>query len=91
MTLKLIDMAKKKLAIFRAGREENILLESADIQLGYLSDLLKGKPVDREKIRQINIGLIAVREIEGIDDELAELLYEIDYWVRDGIPMENSM
>ena len=55
---------------------DNPLLKSAQIQLSYLIDLEMGKRQDRERLSDINIGLIAVREIEGIDDNLANWIYE---------------
>ncbi|MGI4791472.1 MAG: immunity protein Tsi6 family protein [Janthinobacterium lividum] len=55
---------------------DNPLLKSAQIQMQYLIDLESGKRQDRERLSEINIGLIAVREIEGVDDDLANWIYE---------------
>lgn len=55
---------------------DNPLLKSAQTQLSYLIDLETGKRQDRERLSDINIGLIAVREIEGVDDDLANWIYE---------------
>lgn len=60
-------------------------MESIDIQLDYLMQLLDNKISDRARLKDITIGIIAVREIEGVDDELAELLYEIDAWVDEDL------
>ena len=56
-------------------------LESIRVQLDYLSDYAAGKN-EGERLRDINIGVIAVREVEPRDEELAELLYEVAEWVR---------
>lgn len=55
----------------------NILVKSIQLQLKYLIDLEEGKEKDRSRLSEINLGLIAVREIEGKDDELANILYEV--------------
>lgn len=81
MTIQRIIDAKTKLDKFRLEKKDNPLLESIHIQLNYLLQLLENPNSDRSKLKDINIGLIAVREIEGIDDKLAERLYEINYWV----------
>lgn len=82
MKLDFIQQNIDKLSTFRVGREDNSLLESATVQLNYLAKYLGGLNVDKNRLEEINIGLIAVREIEGVNDELAEELYQIDYWVK---------
>lgn len=56
----------------------NILVKSIKLQLKYLIDLEEGKEKDRSRLPEINLGLITVREIEGKDDELANILYEVN-------------
>src|SRR4051812_14107380 len=53
-------------------------------QLEYLIGLESGSQLDRSKLRQINIGVIAAREIESGDPTLATWLYEISDEVRRG-------
>ena len=54
----------------------NPLLTSAQIQLQYLIDLEQGKRQDWERLNDISLGLITVREIEGVDDALANWIYD---------------
>lgn len=82
MTANDIHNAIEKLDIFRLGKEDNYLLESVNTQLNFLITAINDPASYNSKLKEINIGVIAVREIEGIDDELAEILYEIDYWVK---------
>lgn len=62
----------------KLGRQfpDNPLIKSAQTQLQYLIDLEQGRRDDRGRLSDINIGLIAVREIEGVDDDLANWIYE---------------
>lgn len=60
----------------------NIAVISIKYQLKYLVELEEGKEKDRSRLSGINLGLIAVREIEGKDDDLAEILYEVNSIVK---------
>lgn len=82
MTLDNLKKAKIKISDFRKGQETNYLLESAEKQLDYLITALANDVIDPTKLRNITLGVIAVREVEGIDDSLAEMLYEIDLWAK---------
>ena len=82
MTLDIMKEARIKVSDFRKGQEKNFLLESAEKQLDYLITALASNEIDLEKVKNITLGIIAVREVEGIDDGLAEMLYEIDLWVK---------
>lgn len=57
-------------------------LESIGLQLDYLGDYIAGKN-EGQRLQDINIGLLTVREVEPRDGELAELLYEVAEWVRE--------
>ena len=46
-------------------------------QLKFLVELEEGKRSDRERLGDITIGALTVREIEPLDDSLAELLYRV--------------
>lgn len=52
-------------------------LESLRAQLVYLLNLEEGTVQDRSKLGQLSIGIIAAREIEDRDPELADLLYQL--------------
>lgn len=51
-------------------------LESIEGQLTYLIDLEEGRRTDRENLKRVSIGILAVREIEELDSELFSLLIE---------------
>ena len=52
-------------------------LKSVENQLLYLIDLEEGRRQDRNLLARINLGLIAVREIEDLDLPFAELLHKV--------------
>lgn len=51
-------------------------LESIERQLTYLIDLEEGRRTDRENLKRVSIGILAIREIETLDSELFSLLIE---------------
>lgn len=53
------------------------------IQLRYLLDLLKGDQKDRSRLKDINVGLIAIREFDTRFPEFADKLMEIEKVVDD--------
>ncbi len=55
---------------------DNPLLKSAQTQMQYLIDLEQGERDGGGCLSDINVGLIAVREIEGVDDDLADWICE---------------
>ncbi|MFN7945844.1 MAG: immunity protein Tsi6 family protein [Blastocatellia bacterium] len=52
-------------------------LKSVENQLLYLIDLEEGRRHDQKLLARINLGLIAVREIEDLDLPFAELLHKV--------------
>lgn len=61
-------------------------LESISIQLQYCADLLQGK-VSSERVEEINMGYMAVREFDGYEKgvkeyELTEAICEIDSYIK---------
>ncbi|TAK89441.1 MAG: hypothetical protein EPO06_11465 [Burkholderiaceae bacterium] len=61
-------------------------LDSIPIQLQYCADLLHGR-VGPDRVEEINMGYIAVREFDGYEKgseefELTEVICEIDYYVK---------
>ena len=56
----------------------NPLLAAAQAQLQYLVELEQGKRLDWERLTDLSLGLITVREVEGVDDALANWIYD---WV----------
>lgn len=51
-------------------------LESIERQLTYLIDLEEGRRTDRDNLKRVSIGILAIREIEELDSELFSLLIE---------------
>nr|WP_295746042.1 immunity protein Tsi6 family protein [uncultured Acidocella sp.] len=56
-------------------------LLSIKAQLAYLTDYIS-RVAEGSRLKDINIGLVAAREIEGWDDDLANLLHQIAVQVR---------
>jgi len=57
-------------------------IQSIIIQLQYLIDLENRKRSDRDRLDDIIIGVLTVREIEPLDERVADLLYEVDEQVE---------
>lgn len=62
-------------------------LESIPMQLTYCKDLLQGS-ASPDRVEEINMGYIAVREFDGYEKEseefeLTEAICQIDYYVKD--------
>jgi hypothetical protein len=58
-------------------------LLSIVIQLNYLIELDAGARNDFDRLKDIIIGVLAVREIEPLDASLAEILYKVDEEAED--------
>jgi hypothetical protein len=52
-------------------------LLSIEKQLEYLIDLEEGRCSDRSLMANLNLGLLAARELEPDDMELANLIYQV--------------
>jgi len=59
-------------------RSDDYALRSVTKQLEYLIEFSAGKRNDRERLKDITIGILTVREIEVLDAGLAEKLYQVD-------------
>jgi hypothetical protein len=57
-------------------------LESIMEQLRYLVGVESGSVSDRSRIRTINIGVLAAREVEDMDEEAARVLHSVAAEVR---------
>ncbi len=55
------------------------IFQSIDAQLVYMEKLITGKINDKSKLNQINVGLYAVKELEGSDSEFADILKKVQY------------
>jgi len=56
---------------------EHRAIQSIIAQLQYLEAVEAGVMKDRSRLSEINLGVLAAREIEDRDMPLAELLYEV--------------
>jgi hypothetical protein len=84
-----IQTAIDRTHTLKARHGANPLLDSVIEQLSYLLSLADGTCSDASRLKDINIGLIAVREIEGADDVLAGMLHELAQEVRDRMPAQH--
>lgn len=57
-------------------KPNHLPLQIAEDQLSYLLACLSGKGSSNKELAEINVGLLAVREFESHDMELAEQIYE---------------
>ncbi|MCW8932607.1 MAG: immunity protein Tsi6 family protein [Gammaproteobacteria bacterium] len=76
---KLINSAKKLISKRLNQSNEFEIYHSIDAQLNYLSELLENKISDRTKLKEINVGLYAIREFEESDPELSSVLKKIQF------------
>ncbi|WP_233011210.1 immunity protein Tsi6 family protein [Rheinheimera faecalis] len=61
----------------------NLGLEIIQSQLQWLQDYASGKTFTGSKLKDIALGQLAMREVETLDMELAEKLYEIQSVVNE--------
>ena len=81
-----LQSAIDRAIILKSKYGEHPPLESVIAQLQYLMTLTDGTTTDSSRLKDINIGLIAAREIEGADDILADMLHKIAEQVRNRLP-----
>lgn len=55
------------------------IFQSIDAQLDYIIGLLDGNISDRSQLKNVNVGLYAIREFEESDPEFAKELKKIQY------------
>jgi hypothetical protein len=64
------------------SRYDSVVLKSIIDQLNYLIDVETGKTKDTSRLANINIGILAVREVEDMDPDTAEQLHKVSAAVR---------
>jgi hypothetical protein len=52
-------------------------LRSIEKQIEFLIDLEMGRTSEVGRLQEITIGVLTAREVEPLDEEVAELLYEV--------------
>lgn len=72
-----LQMVKSKAIEYQTRFSNDVTIESILKQLDFLIALSEGKRFDRERLADIIIGILTVREIEPVDYELAEQLYKV--------------
>lgn len=55
----------------------SLALQSINKQLEYLINIETGTITDRTQLKNIIIGVLAAREVEPLDEDLAEILYKV--------------
>lgn len=61
------------------GKDE--ALEIIETQLKWLLKFVNGKTFTNSKLKEVAVGVLAMREVESLDSTLAKQLYEIQYVV----------
>ena len=79
--VKIVKDAKRVLGERLSAAPEFDLFQSIDIQLDYLLQILQGFSDNRDKLKEINVGVLAVREFEESDPDLARALKKVQYVV----------
>jgi hypothetical protein len=80
-----LSLFKKTLEMCRARLKKSSTsqpLHSIEKQLEYLIDLEEGRRSDIERMADLNLGLLAARELEPHDMELANLVYDVTQAVK---------
>jgi predicted nucleotidyltransferase len=75
-----LDIFKTALAqtnSLRSRHPDDTVIQSIIKQLDYLVELEERKRNDRERLNDIIIGVLTVREIEPLDESVAETLYKV--------------
>ena len=57
------------------------IFQSIEAQLDYIKGLREGKEKDKNRLKEINLGLYGVREFEESDPELSRILKELQFIV----------
>lgn len=78
-----IQIAIERTRTLNTRLGQHPMLDTVIAQLTYLLSLADGTSTDESRLKNIDIGLIAVREVEGADDALANMLHELAQEVRD--------
>jgi len=75
--LKLFELALNECQKLLVQYSGNVTLQSIEKQLEYLIGLESGTQTDRSRLRDIIIGVLTAREIESLDEDVAEVFYKV--------------
>jgi len=80
-------MKQDRIALFERGLERcralllqhpnSRALRSIEKQIEFFIDLEMGRTSEVNRLQEITIGVLTAREVEPLDEEVAELLYEL--------------
>jgi len=73
-----IERALKKCDELGSTHTEDPVFDSIRLQLEYLAALDRGTITDRSRLKDIILEFQAAKEINTVDEEFAQLLFEID-------------
>lgn len=80
--LELINTALSATMALSQQYPESRPVSSAVEQLEYLVTVENGSNADRSFLPNINLGLIAAREVDDMDPDVADLLYKVQALVK---------
>lgn len=83
-----LDVARTRLA----QSPDLALYQSVEAQLRYLRSVVAGTETDRSRLKDLNFGHYAARELEEADPEFAAALFPAFYvgsWMAKGLKVES--
>jgi hypothetical protein len=75
--LEIFKTAQAQTNSLRSRYPDDTAVQSIITQLDYLIELEERKRNDRERLNDIILGVLTVREIEPLDESVAETLYKV--------------
>lgn len=75
--LTLLQNGKAKCYDLLSKYPNSVALQSVAKQIEYLINLEEGAQSDRSRLKDITIGVLTAREIEQLDEDVAEIFYKI--------------
>jgi len=76
--IKKFEQALKICRVLKEKYPNHQPLFSIERQLEYLISIEDGSETDRERLKSIIIGTLTVREVEVLDENAAEVFYEVE-------------
>lgn len=80
--VKLLELGRLKCNALLDQYPDTPAILSVSRQLDYLIGLESGSVTDRSRLKEITIGVIAAREVEALDDDVAEVFHRISSEVK---------
>jgi Tsi6 len=75
--LNLLLSGQQKCQLLQAAYPSSVTLQSIGKQIDYLLELARGTSTDRSRLKDIIIGVQTAREVEALDQDAAEIFYQI--------------